>query len=391
MITNVHVVQNDGYVTLRKSDGTTVNARVESRAPAFDIAILKVATPSPSQVVIPMGSAQSLRPGQEIVIIGSALGTLQNSVSRGIVSGLRTSGGATLVQTDAAANPGNSGGPMLDRNGSVIGITTMGYKDAEGLNFGVGDRSRARPARRPRRPISARPRGLSRHPVADRADRKAIASSNRARNSCARGSRQLADAAINIDARLEALRGTSATSRRFPATTIANGSRLLVPRGHAGRRRRRLPGLLRGHGRRARTQFRTLMQRAIDDARRANVLPGTARDLLRIQPARVRLGKMTIVRTYVANVARLQRAFERTYRTIVSHRVSICVPMQFRGDIPTPALLLDLDAFEDNISKMASHLKARNKAFRPHGKTHKCPEVAKALFAPARSAAARRG
>jgi 3-hydroxy-D-aspartate aldolase len=54
--------------------------------------------------------------------------------------------------------------------------------------------------------------------------------------------------------------------------------------------------------------------------------------------------------------------------------------MQFRGDIPTPALLLDLDAFEDNIRKMAAHLKARHKDFRPHGKTHKCPEIAKALI-----------
>jgi D-serine deaminase-like pyridoxal phosphate-dependent protein len=54
--------------------------------------------------------------------------------------------------------------------------------------------------------------------------------------------------------------------------------------------------------------------------------------------------------------------------------------MQSRGDIPTPALLLDLDAFEDNINKMASHVKSRGKAFRPHGKTHKCPEVAKALI-----------
>ena len=137
LITNVHVVENDSYVTLRRNDGTTVNARVESKAPAFDIAILKVATPSASQVVIPMGSAHSLKPGQEIIVIGSALGTLQNSVSRGIVSGLRTSGGATLVQTDAATNPGNSGGPMLDRNGAVIGITTMGYRNSEGLNFGV--------------------------------------------------------------------------------------------------------------------------------------------------------------------------------------------------------------------------------------------------------------
>ncbi|HUQ88014.1 MAG TPA: DSD1 family PLP-dependent enzyme [Vicinamibacterales bacterium] len=54
--------------------------------------------------------------------------------------------------------------------------------------------------------------------------------------------------------------------------------------------------------------------------------------------------------------------------------------MQLRGDIPTPALLLDLDAFEDNVQKMAAHLQARGKAFRPHGKTHKCPEVARALI-----------
>jgi D-serine deaminase-like pyridoxal phosphate-dependent protein len=51
-----------------------------------------------------------------------------------------------------------------------------------------------------------------------------------------------------------------------------------------------------------------------------------------------------------------------------------------RHEIPTPALLLDLDAFEDNIAKMAAHLRARHKAFRPHGKTHKCPDVARALI-----------
>ncbi len=49
--------------------------------------------------------------------------------------------------------------------------------------------------------------------------------------------------------------------------------------------------------------------------------------------------------------------------------------MQLRGDIPTPALLLDLDAFESNIATMAAHLRARGKSFRPHGKTHKCPAV----------------
>jgi S1-C subfamily serine protease len=137
LITNVHVVQQDSYVTLRRMDGSSITARVHTRAPAFDIAVLKVAQPSPSQSFLPMGSSAQLKPGQEVVIIGSALGTLQNSVSRGIVSGLRNSGGVTLVQSDAAANPGNSGGPMLDRNGRVVGILTAGYPGQEGLNFAV--------------------------------------------------------------------------------------------------------------------------------------------------------------------------------------------------------------------------------------------------------------
>lgn len=54
--------------------------------------------------------------------------------------------------------------------------------------------------------------------------------------------------------------------------------------------------------------------------------------------------------------------------------------MQLRGDVPTPALLLDLDAFEDNVATMAAFVRKHDKAFRPHGKTHKCPEVAKALI-----------
>ena len=137
LITNVHVVQHDSYVTLRRMDGSSVTARVQTRAPNFDIAVLKVAQASPSQPYLQMGSTSGLKPGQEIIVIGSALGTLQNSVSRGIVSGLRNSGGVMLVQSDAAANPGNSGGPMLDRNGRVIGVLTAGYSGKEGLNFGV--------------------------------------------------------------------------------------------------------------------------------------------------------------------------------------------------------------------------------------------------------------
>jgi len=89
------------------------------------------------QVLIALGSSNNLRVGQEVLAIGSALGTLQNTVTRGIVSAVRQSGSATLVQTDAAVNPGNSGGPLLDRSGAAIGITTMGYTDRQGLNFAV--------------------------------------------------------------------------------------------------------------------------------------------------------------------------------------------------------------------------------------------------------------
>jgi len=144
VITNAHVVKEDGFVKLRQVDGTAVTARVDLKAPAFDIAILRVTTPSANQVVIPMGTANTLRPGQEVFTIGSPFGTLHNSVTRGVVSGLRRSGAATMVQNDAAANPGNSGGPLLDRSGVAIGITTMGDRDKPGINYAVAiDHARA--------------------------------------------------------------------------------------------------------------------------------------------------------------------------------------------------------------------------------------------------------
>src|SRR5207237_3250742 len=88
--------------------------------------------------------AATVRVGQEVIAIGSPLGTLQNTVTRGIVSAIRETGNATLVQTDAAINPGNSGGPLIDRNGAAIGITTMGYMQRQGLNFAVAiDHARA--------------------------------------------------------------------------------------------------------------------------------------------------------------------------------------------------------------------------------------------------------
>ena len=137
LITNVHVVGSNSSVTIRRMGGATAPARVAAAAPEFDIAVLKISSPEAGQAVISLGSALNARVGQDVIAIGSALGTLQNTVTRGIVSALRQSGSATLIQTDAAVNPGNSGGPLLDRAGVAIGITTMGYSGRQGLNFAV--------------------------------------------------------------------------------------------------------------------------------------------------------------------------------------------------------------------------------------------------------------
>jgi hypothetical protein len=146
ILTNVHVVSGNSYVTIRRSGGTVTTAYVGATAPDFDIAVLKVADPSPTQAFLALGSATTLRAGQEVLAIGSPLG-LQNSVTRGIVSGLRQMGQVLVIQTDAALNPGNSGGPLLDRSGAAIGINTFqfrGQTGASGLNFAVAiDHARA--------------------------------------------------------------------------------------------------------------------------------------------------------------------------------------------------------------------------------------------------------
>jgi S1-C subfamily serine protease len=277
LITNVHVVKEDGYVTLRKHDGSTVNARVETRAPAFDIAILKIAQPSPSQPVIAMGTAHALKPGQEIVVIGSALGTLQNTVSRGIVSALRTSGGATLVQTDAATNPGNSGGPMLDRNGAAIGITTMGYRNAEGLNFGVAI-DHARDLLEGRQVNLGTQAGLSNiqsNTRGSESDRRQQQGEEQFKQSV----RALAQSSAQIDAGWQRFRSQCYTSP-MPGNYDREWFAVLVPRASPGDAAagcisyyQSLEGNIK--------QFQGMMQRVTGDARRANVLPGTIRDTLR--------------------------------------------------------------------------------------------------------------
>ena len=138
VLTNAHVVEGHSVVQLSGA-GTTSTARVASINPSIDIAVLQVATPDPRQRTLRLGSADGVRIGEEVVAVGSALGVLSNTVTRGIVSAVRRAGDVTLIQTDAAINPGNSGGPLVNRSGQVIGVNSIGVsrQTAEGVAFAV--------------------------------------------------------------------------------------------------------------------------------------------------------------------------------------------------------------------------------------------------------------
>jgi len=145
LLTNVHVVAGCSYVTIRKTGGETATAYVDATSRDYDIAVLRLPGAAGSQATLSLGTAADLRPGQEVLAIGSPLG-LQNTVTRGIVSSVRQMGPVSVVQTDAAVNPGNSGGPLLDRNGKVVGINTFiatsGHAQdtqpgSQGLNFAI--------------------------------------------------------------------------------------------------------------------------------------------------------------------------------------------------------------------------------------------------------------
>ena len=210
LLTNVHVVKGNNSVTIRRASGGGVPARVERTAADVDVAVLKISPADPKQPTLTMGATTDARVGQEVFAIGSALGLFQNTLTRGIVSGIRQTPTATLVQTDAAVNPGNSGGPLIDRNGRVLGIITMGYTERQGLNFAVGidharavlGEGRAGAAPRPAAPAAPEMRALS----------PAIESDTEQRRG--EGLRAYEDAITRLARRADALEGPWRTFRQ---------------------------------------------------------------------------------------------------------------------------------------------------------------------------------
>src|SRR3989344_8003346 len=147
LITNKHVVEDiDAEYSIIMNDGRKLKARVLARDPLNDMAVLKA--DGSGFPIVPFGDSDSAKDGHTVIVIGNALGEFQNTVSVGVVSGLRrtivASGPksgpeelAEVMQTDAAINPGNSGGPALNLRGEVVGLSVAMAAGAENIGFAL--------------------------------------------------------------------------------------------------------------------------------------------------------------------------------------------------------------------------------------------------------------
>lgn len=147
ILTNKHVVSDeDAEYTAISNKGDKYPAVVLARDPIQDLAILQVKD-SPLRAIV-LGDSDKLQPGQSVIAIGNALGEFQNTVSVGVISGLRRTVVASsgfgesetleeVIQTDTAINRGNSGGPLLNLSGEVVGINVAMASGAENIGFAI--------------------------------------------------------------------------------------------------------------------------------------------------------------------------------------------------------------------------------------------------------------
>jgi S1-C subfamily serine protease len=142
ILTNSHVIEDAGRLVVTLLDGDEFPATITGMDKDTDIAIIKIW--GSGYTAARLGASNDLKIGQFVIAIGNPLG-YQHSVSVGVLSGvgrtMRTPGGQlidNILQSDAAMNPGNSGGPMIDTSGEVIGINTAIIPGAQGLSFAIG-------------------------------------------------------------------------------------------------------------------------------------------------------------------------------------------------------------------------------------------------------------
>ena len=139
VVTNAHVVEEHSSVTVRSVAGESYDAQVVGRDALVDLAALRVESGA-ALPPMPLGDSASVRVGDEVIALGFPLNDELGggySVTTGIVSARRTHGAVERIQTDAAINPGSSGGPLVNRNGEVVGVNTSTYAEYAGISFAI--------------------------------------------------------------------------------------------------------------------------------------------------------------------------------------------------------------------------------------------------------------
>ena len=149
ILTNKHVIDGATKISVVLDDGTTFeDVEIAEVDPLNDVAFLKISDVSDLKAAT-LGDSKTINVGQQVIAIGNALGQYQNTVTSGIISGIGRSLTATdstgsmseelsdMIQTDAAINSGNSGGPLVNAAGEVIGINTATSSTAENMGFAI--------------------------------------------------------------------------------------------------------------------------------------------------------------------------------------------------------------------------------------------------------------